>query len=262
MNKRNTFTEAKETGPRVEYQTMARKKKGTGTLLSDDKSSFADNDSVVNQVNHAKPLPNYVGSQITSLHQLNQMQPRIMANSEFDNAELLKTPVRKTIDLDDYDVQIMDETENRRDLLRKSIVRVKKQDRNCVNDAPIKLEAALQNENNYLKEQFLGKNSNLIEDFFIIGIDESDIQLQGRQATNPDFIPAQSKVLYMYSDRQDCQRRNVVKDFCYPDGSLIFLEKLKSQQDFHHILYGQKDHLRKSLFVFNMQADDMSDKGY
>lgn len=42
----------------------------------------------------------------------------------------------------------------------------------------------------------------------------------------------------------------------------ITLEKLKSKEDLHDQLYGQKDLMRKNVFVFTMQADDMSDKDY
>jgi hypothetical protein len=57
----------------------------------------------------------------------------------------------------------------------------------------------------------------------------------------------------MHSEKEECQRRNVVKDFCYPNenNAQMVLEKL-SEEDRQEVLYGQKDSLRKSVFVFTM----------
>ena len=63
----------------------------------------------------------------------------------------------------------------------------------------------------------------LLEDFLVIGVDEEDIlNLQDSiesQALeqNPDELRLQAKILFMHSGKKDCQRRKVVKDFCFPD---------------------------------------------
>lgn len=40
------------------------------------------------------------------------------------------------------------------------------------------------------------------------------------------------------------------------------MEKIRNQEDFGAVMYGQSDILRKNVFVFTMQADDMGDKDY
>jgi len=79
-----------------------------------------------------------------------------------------------------------------------------------------------------------------------------------------DILGCQSEVLFMYSNKQDCQRRKVVKDFCFPDDKdcQINLQKLNSSQEVQEVLYGQNDTLRRNSFVFNMQADDMDCKEF
>jgi hypothetical protein len=122
----------------------------------------------------------------------------------------------------------------------------------------------------FLERNYGDKNANLIEDFMVIGLDqESELKYLERQHQNesPDQVLAPSSVLYMHSNKTDCQRRSVIKEFCFPTGNgndskSLVLEKLQGQQEKHEVLYGQKDQTRKNIFVFTMQADDMSDKDY
>ena len=95
----------------------------------------------------------------------------------------------------------------------------------------------------FLQNTYFEKNKNLIEDFFVIGVDrEYDLpRLETQyQHKSPDTIYAPSKVLYIHSGKEQCQRRNVVKDFCYPNESSmqVILEKLKEKESVEEILYG------------------------
>lgn len=152
-------------------------------------------------------------------------------------------------------------------MLKKSIVRVKKHDRSSRLETDLEIEAIRSKKQQFLQQTYFGKNKNLIEDFFVIGLDKEadlpDIEQQYLHKS-PDKIYCQSKVLYMHSNKQECQRRNVVKDFCFPNETSmqITMEKIKGQEDFGDVLYGQSDILRKNVFVFTMQADDMGDKDY
>ena len=74
-----------------------------------------------------------------------------------------------------------------------------------------------------------------MEDFFVIGAD-----LAKKPAVNTKEIYLPSQVMYMFSDNRECQRRKVVKDFCFPNpaDSQIRMEKLEKESDIHQILYG------------------------
>lgn len=81
--------------------------------------------------------------------------------------------------------------------------------------------------------QYYNKNNKLIEDFFVIGIDQEDVmQIEKglsqkfhpdknhrHEIQMPDNIFKQAKLLYTYSGNEDCPRRKVVKDFCFPSFS-------------------------------------------
>ena len=73
----------------------------------------------------------------------------------------------------------------------------------------------------------------------MIGVDENDIPIQ-MQSSNPSEIFSSSKILYMHSNDTNCQRRKVVKDFCFPNPSeeQILMQKLDNPEDVHKILYG------------------------
>jgi len=104
---------------------------------------------------------------------------------------------------------------NRKDLLRKSIVRVKKRPNYY---DPSEFSLSKQRAIEFKKKQYFGDNKNLIEDFFVIGCDTNEIPTYKR-GQNPEVINMKSKVLYMHTNQKDCQRRTVIKDFCFPNDS-------------------------------------------
>lgn len=65
----------------------------------------------------------------------------------------------------------------------------------------------------------------LFDEFFIIGVDTDEIQDQkGKFFANP-------KTLYLHLKQEECERRRVVKDFCFPDG--IELRLIKDEREGH-----------------------------
>jgi hypothetical protein len=105
--------------------------------------------------------------------------------------------------------------DNRKDLLRKSIVRVKKRPNYY---DPSEFSLSKQRAIEFTKKQYFGNNKKLIEDFFVIGMDHDDIP-KFKKGQNPSIINMKSKVLYMHTDQKECQRRSVIKDFCFPNDS-------------------------------------------
>lgn len=105
----------------------------------------------------------------------------------------LRTPPKRRpiIDLDDESDHNNSDS-NRRDLLRKSIIRVKKPNQNF-QDTEAKSKAK------FTTKQYFGENKKLIEDFFVIGADLNDISLSKAKAC-PEVINIKSKILYMFSD--------------------------------------------------------------
>lgn len=68
--------------------------------------------------------------------------------------------------------------------------------------------------------------------------------------------------MYVNENDKDCERRRVVKDFCFPDGVEVKLMKKKGErlsdrelQAFQKILYQSKN-IRDCCFVFTMNAND------
>lgn len=120
--------------------------------------------------------------------------------------DLLQTPVR----------------EKRVEMLRKSIG----------NSSTLKLRNTQQGE---FRDKYYKIKPKLMEDFFVIGAD-----LAKKPAVNTKEIYLPSQVMYMFSDNRECQRRKVVKDFCFPNpaDSQIRMEKLEKESDIHQILYG------------------------
>mmetsp|Transcript_29769 Transcript_29769/g.45380 ORF Transcript_29769/g.45380 Transcript_29769/m.45380 type:complete len:197 (-) Transcript_29769:1586-2176(-) len=69
-------------------------------------------------------------------------------------------------------------------------------------------------------------NNDLIDDFLVIGIDTTDIknyEIELEKDTSwvssvesPDEVGFQARILHMHSQDENCQRRKVVKDFCFP----------------------------------------------
>ena len=151
----------------------------------------------------------------------------------------LKTP-RRTKQFLDVDMSNSflnaEEGQDRKSLLRKSIVRVKKHERSFNMETELEITAKREQKMQFLQNTFYGKNKHLIEDFFIIGMDkENEIENLERQYLNksPNKIFLPSQVLYMHSNNKDCQRRNVVKDFCFPNENSmqLTLEKLSSKDE-------------------------------
>lgn len=67
----------------------------------------------------------------------------------------------------------------------------------------------------------------MFDEFFIIGIDDKDIESLELDDAEHTYLPP--KTLFMFNDKQAkafCERRKVVKDFCFPDG--IELSKVKN----------------------------------
>lgn len=67
----------------------------------------------------------------------------------------------------------------------------------------------------------------MFEEFFIIGVDQNDVnEIDWTKSTSQYVTP---KTLYMYSNQSEevCERRRVVKDFCFPDG--VEVRKVKSK---------------------------------
>ncbi|CDW77603.1 UNKNOWN [Stylonychia lemnae] len=102
----------------------------------------------------------------------------------------------------------------------------------------------------------------LFEEFFIIGVEYNDIKTLDWNKSPTQFIAPQT--LYMYSDqsKEECDRRRVVKDFCFPDGVEVKRIKDKGQNlneenkaQFSKILYQTKN-LRESCFIFTMNASE------
>ena len=61
-------------------------------------------------------------------------------------------------------------------------------------------------------QKYFEKSPKLIEDFMIIGASKQEFaELQPQKDVS---LPA--KMLYCHSGNDDCQRRKVVKDFCFP----------------------------------------------
>ena len=113
----------------------------------------------------------------------------------------------------------------------------------------------------------ISQRPRIFEEFFIIGVDRTDLESVGGITVNRkndwDRHYLQPKTLYMYNgeDGDNCERRRVVKDFCFPDG--IEVKQLKkageSKQGIvdkaQKILYSQKS-VREQCFVFTMNAND------
>ena len=117
-------------------------------------------------------------------------------------------------------------------------------------------------------DYYIAQNK-LLEDFFIIGVNDEDLKRieQGQinsSVNGHEIINMKSRMLYTHSNNAECQRRKVVKDFCfpYPADEQIKLIKLTDANEIHEILYGQYGSLRKNAFIFHMQADDMGNKEY
>lgn len=98
------------------------------------------------------------------------------------------------------------------------------------------------------------KRNSIFSEFFIIGIDPSSILKQDLD----NEVPVEPKTLYMFKDNiktSTCQRRQVVKDFCFPNG--VQIRTLKKKRA-HKILYGQQSNSKENSFVFTLQAQDMN----
>ena len=119
------------------------------------------------------------------------------------------------------------------------------------------------------------QSKKLIEDFFIIGVEDSDVVDISNKICSDDVkrrgivddhevINMHAKVLSMQSQNNECQRRKVIREFCfpYPEEEQIKLQKLSNANEINCVLYGQRGSLRQNAYVFNMQADDMGDKAY
>lgn len=100
-------------------------------------------------------------------------------------------------------------TENRIELLRKSIGRGARK-RVAVADELVKVpDTKIQ--------RIFQANPQLLEDFFVIGISQEDIAALRKQHTDPPKdMYRTAKLLFTHSGNTNCQRRKVVKDFCFP----------------------------------------------
>ncbi len=89
----------------------------------------------------------------------------------------------------------------------------------------------------------------IFEEFFIIGVDKNNVT----DADLIDMRPLPPKNLYMYNqdiETTTCQRRAVVKDFCFPNG--VEIKNLKKSRA-KKILYGNSSgNLREKFFVFTL----------
>ena len=122
-------------------------------------------------------------------------------------------------------------------MLRNSVVRLKHERGQQVDtfDPQSKVDLQMQ----FMESTYGDKNANLIEDFMVIGLDQdTELRYLERQHMNvrPAKVLAPSSVLYMHSKKTDCQRRSVIKEFCFPngngeDGRSLVLEKLQTQQE-------------------------------
>lgn len=62
--------------------------------------------------------------------------------------------------------------------------------------------------------------------------------------------------MHIQGKNEDCERRRVIKDFCFPDG--IEVKQLKKSETLNQaqkILYSSKS-VRETCFVFTLNADD------
>jgi hypothetical protein len=70
----------------------------------------------------------------------------------------------------------------------------------------------IRNSEGDFRQKYYKSKPNLMEDFFVIG---ADLSKKPRQ--NSKEIYLSSKIMYMFSNNKECQRRKVVKDFCFPN---------------------------------------------
>ena len=62
--------------------------------------------------------------------------------------------------------------------------------------------------------------------------------------------------MHIKNKNEDCERRRVIKDFCFPDGIEVKqLKKSETLSTAQKILYASKS-VRESCFVFTLNAND------
>jgi len=94
--------------------------------------------------------------------------------------------------------------------------------------ASLRLRESMQRKKESPKKQ----TPKMFTEFFIIGVDQNKLT----QADLENEIPIEPKNLFLLIDNSgNCQRRQVVKDFCFPNG--VQLRKLKRKRA-NKILYG------------------------
>ena len=69
-------------------------------------------------------------------------------------------------------------------------------------------------------ERFSLRHSHFFEEFFIIGVDKEELK-----EVKDDRAILQPSTLYIHNsdNEEECERRRVVKDFCFPEGIEIKL---------------------------------------
>lgn len=83
--------------------------------------------------------------------------------------------------------------------------------------------------------RFSLRHSHFFEEFFIIGVDKEELK-QVRE----DQTILQPQTLYIHNsdNEEDCERRRVVKDFCFPEGIEVkLLQKSDSFSQAQKILF-------------------------
>jgi hypothetical protein len=69
--------------------------------------------------------------------------------------------------------------------------------------------------------------THLFEEFFVIGANKDDISKLNWSKIDAHKLNPETLYLHNWEKDSDCDRRRVVKDFCFPDG--IEVKKLKKQ---------------------------------
>eukprot|EP00347_Sterkiella_histriomuscorum_P012528 403368229 len=93
----------------------------------------------------------------------------------------------------------------------------------------------------------------ILEEFFIIGVDKDKVKSMQLKKESP----LEPENLFMFNEEVNktvCQRRAVVKDFCFPNG--VQISKLQTARA-ERILYSQQNYNKENCFVFTLQAQDM-----
>lgn len=62
------------------------------------------------------------------------------------------------------------------------------------------------------------KFNHLFEEFFIIGVDKDELTKLDWRKTDTHRVSPETQYLHIADKKDDCDRRRVVKDFCFPDG--------------------------------------------